>query len=164
MHKFFILGLVILCIATACKRLPDIQGHGEEFFQGVWAQDSMPNDEMLLNYTQHKFKISCDSFYVDLVTHSKVNYYSDACFNNGLWREYAKGVYEVRHDTIFFTGTYTKSNYKQKITGCYQIGQYLKSFKILNTGRDTLTLENTANQRIVKLILREKILCVPKAL
>lgn len=164
MHRILTLGVVVLCLVTSCKRLPDIQGKGEGFFQGVWSQDSVPNGNLLLSYTKHKFKISCDSFYVDLVTHSKVNYYSDSCFNNGVWKEYAKGVYEVRHDTIFFTGTYTKSNYRQKITGCYQIGQYLKSFKILNTGSDTLLLENTANQRVVKLILKEKVICVPKAL
>ncbi|MHA4893621.1 fumarate hydratase [Pedobacter sp. PWIIR3] len=117
-----------------------------------------------MSYTQHKFKISCDSFYVDLTTHSKVNYYSDSCFNNGIWKEYAKGTYEFKHDTIFLTGTFTKENYRQKISGCYQIGQYIKSFKVLKTYKNRLVLESTDNQRIIDLALKEHITCVPKAL
>lgn len=164
MPRFLILFFVVLCMTVSCKRLPDIQGKGAVFFQGIWNQDSVPNANTLLNYTQHRFKISCDSFYVDLTTHSKVNYYSDSCFNNGIWKEYAKGVYEVRNDTVFLTGTFTKENYRQKISGCYQIGQYIKSFKILKADKEQLVLESTDNQRIINLALKEHITCVPKAL
>ncbi|MGY4383529.1 hypothetical protein ACVWYN_000548 [Pedobacter sp. UYP24] len=164
MPKLLIVFLLIICIITSCKRLPDIQGKGASFFQGVWTQDSIENLNTLLSFTQHKLKISCDSFYVDLITHSKVNYYSDSCFNNGVWREYAKGTYEVKNDTIFLTGTFTKQNYKQKISGCFQIGQYIKSFKVLKSEKDKLKLESTDNQRIISLTLKEHILCIPKAL
>ncbi len=164
MPKILVQFLLIICIITSCKRLPDIQGSGVTFFQGVWKQDSVANSNTLLSYAQHKFKISCDSFYVDLTTHSKVNYYSDSCFNNGVWKEYAKGIYEVRNDTIFLTGTFTKENYKQKISGCYQIGQYIKSFKVLKSQKDRLVLESTDNQRIIGLVLKEHITCVPKSL
>lgn len=156
--------LFILCVSASCRRLPDVQGKGEAFLQGVWNQDSIANADKLLNYTQHKFKFTCDSFYVDLTTHSKVNYYSDSCFNGGIWKEYAKGIYEVRGDSLFLSGTYTKSNYKQKVSGCYQIGRYEKAFFIKSTEPDRLHLESIGNQRACNLVLKERIVCEPKAL
>jgi len=163
---FKILGscfLFLICI-TGCTRLPDIQGRGSEAFQGVWSQDSVENESKLLTYTKHDFRITCDSFYVNLVTHSKANYYSDSCFNNGIWKEYAKGVYAIRNDSLFLLGTYTKENYKQKISGCYQIGQYIKSFKILTMEKQKIVMESSDNQRIINLFLKERITCVPKPL
>ncbi|RZK78998.1 MAG: fumarate hydratase [Pedobacter sp.] len=164
MRNALVLAVIVVFLTSACRRLPDIQGEGNAAFQGVWNQDSVLNSEKLLNYTQHKFRFSCDSFYVDLVTHSKANYYADSCFNNGIWKEYAKGVYQVRADSLFLLGTFTKSNYKQKLSGCYQIGQYIKSFKILNTDSSKIVLESTDNQRIVELILKQPIVCVPQEL
>jgi len=163
---FKILGscfLLLTCI-TGCTRLPDIQGRGSEAFQGVWAQDSVENESKLLTYTKHDFRITCDSFYVNLVTHSKANYYSDSCFNNGIWKEYAKGVYAVRNDSLFLVGTYTKENYRQKISGCYQIGQYIKSFKILKMDKQKIVMESSDNQRIINLFLKEQITCIPQPL
>ena len=164
MFKPLILCLLVFMSLIACTRLPDIQGKGSEMFQGVWATDSVASQGKLLSYTQHTFKITCDSFYLDLITHSKANYYSDSCFNNGIWKDYAKGIYAVRNDSVFFVGTYTKSNYKQKISGCYQIGQYIKSFRILSRSPEQITLESSDNQRIINLLLKEKITCVPQPL
>lgn len=163
MHRF-IFFILLISVATACRRLPNVQGNGEAFMQGVWNQDSISNSDRLLTYTQHKLKITCDSFYVDLTTHSKVNYHEDSCFNNGLWKEYAKGVYAVRQDSLFLEGTYTWSNYKQKISGCYHIGRYIKTFLIREQTDNSLTLLSLSNQRETKLILKEKIICVPKEL
>lgn len=163
---FKILGscfLFLICL-TGCTRLPDIQGRGSEAFQGVWAQDSVENESKLLTYTKHDFRITCDSFYVNLITHSKANYYSDSCFNNGIWKEYAKGVYAVRNDSLFLVGTYTKENYRQKISGCYQVGQYIKSFRILKMEKQKIVMESSDNQRIINLFLKEQITCVPKPL
>jgi hypothetical protein len=160
--RFF--SFLILCSLTACTRLPDIQGKGTEFLQGVWNQDSVANSDKLLNYTQHKFKFTCDSFYVDLITYSRVNYYEDSCYNKGVWKEYAKGTYLVRADTLFLAGTYTKANYKQKISGCYQIGQYIKSFKIDHNEQTKVVLESTGNQREISLNLEQKIMCIPQPL
>ncbi|WP_342329784.1 fumarate hydratase [Pedobacter sp. FW305-3-2-15-E-R2A2] len=156
--------LLISGLFVSCSRLPNVQGKGEAFLQGVWNQDSIPNAGKLLNYTQHKFKFTCDSFYVDLTTHSKVNYYPDSCFNNGVWKEYAKGVYEVRNDSLILEGTYTKANYKQKISGCYQIGRYIKSFYIKSFEPNKLFLQSASDQRECNLVLKEKIICKPKAL
>jgi len=156
------LNLIILVLS--CTRLPNVQGNGEARLQGVWNQDSVANAEQLLNYTQHKFKFSCDSFYVDLTTHSKVNYYEEACFNKGVWKEYAKGNYTVSGDTLFLVGTFTKANYKQKVSGCYRNGRYISSFKIKSKGNENLVLESLNDQKECVLILKEKINCVPKSL
>ncbi len=156
--------LFILSVTAACRRLPNLQGEGAALMQGVWNQDSIANADKLLSYTRHKFKFTCDSFYVDLTTHSKVNYYTDSCFNGGIWKEYAKGVYAVRGDSLFLEGTYTKANYKQKISGCYQIGRYIKSFYIRSSAPGQLQLESVNDQRECNLVLKEQIICKPKAL
>jgi hypothetical protein len=167
--KFSIAGIIPVvllsfCIMASCQRLPNVQGKGEVFMQGVWNEDHIENSGTLLNYTQHRFKITCDSFYVELTTHSKVNYYADSCFNKGVWKEYAKGIYQVRKDSLFLDGNYTKSNYKQKVSGCYQIGRYIKSFYIKSAKADTLFLQNTNDQRECTLVLKQKITCTPQAL
>lgn len=159
-----LLFLVLTGLMTACRRLPNVQGKGEASFQGIWHQDSIANSAQLLNYTRHQFKFTCDSFYVDMVTHSKVNYYSDSCFNNGVWKEYAKGVYAVRADSLFLEGTFTKANYKQKVSGCYQTGRFSKSFLIRSLKPDTIQLESINDQKDLVLNLKERIICEPKEL
>jgi hypothetical protein len=161
---YFLLSTFLLFTLIACTRLPNVQGKGETILQGVWNQDSVANSDKLLTFTKHHFKISCDSFYVDLTTISKVNYYSDSCFNKGVWKEYAKGTYAVKGDTLVLNGTFTKSNYKQKVSGCYRTGRYLSNFKIKSSGANSLVLESLNDQRECVLVLKEKITCVPKEL
>ncbi len=161
-NLFFL--LLLFCVFSACRRLPDVQGKGEAFLQGVWYQDSISSAERLLNYTQHKFKFTCDSFYVDLTTHAKVNYYPDSCFKDGVWKEYAKGVYLIRGDSLFMEGDYTKSNYKQKVSGCYHTGRFIKSYRVKSIEQDALQLESISDQRDINLALKERIICVPKEL
>ena len=158
--------IILFCLMAflGCERRPNVQGNGEVFLQGVWNQDSVANSATLMNYTQHKFKFTCDSFYVDLTTYSKVNYYEDPCYNNGVWKEYAKGVYEVRKDSLFLEGTYTKSNYKQKVSGCYTVGIYRKSFMVKSSDAGHLFLLSLSDQRDVNLVLKRKITCVPQEL
>lgn len=162
--KLFAIGFSISAWSISCAPLPNVQGRGEAFFQGIWAQDSVANADKLLNYTRHRFKVTCDSFYVELTTLSKVNYYADSCFHNGVWKEYAKGTYQLKGDTLILTGTFTKANFKQKISGCYRVGQYLSSFKIRDTTAKHLQLESLNDQREVNLTLKQKINCVPKEL
>lgn len=161
---FLSFGFCLLTLVSACIRMPNVQGEGKSFLQGAWNQDSVENASTLLNYTQHHFKFTCDSFYVDLTTHSKVNYYEEACFNDGVWKEYAKGVYFVQGDTLTLSGTFTKDNYKQKVSGCYRNGQYLSRFSIKKATQDTLILENLTDQKLCTLVLKEQITCVPKKL
>ncbi len=161
---FIALVFGLFAFLIACTRLPNVQGKGEALLQGVWNQDSVANAKQLMNYTQHRFKISCDSFYVDLTTHSKVNYYEDSCYNNGVWKEYAKGTYVVKGDTLILTGTFTKANYKQKVSGCYRNGRYLSNFKIKSSSTNSLVLESLNDHTECALVLKEKITCVPKEL
>ncbi|MCD0487088.1 fumarate hydratase [Pedobacter sp. MC2016-14] len=150
--------------SLGCERRPNIQGNGEQFLQGAWKEEALADSAALLTYTMYQFKFTCDSFYVQLTTHAKVNYYEESCFNGGLWKEYAKGVYSVRKDSLFLDGLYTKSNYKQKVSGCYQSGRFLKSFIVERSKPDTLLLKNTIDQRQSRLALIQKIICIPKAL
>lgn len=163
-NTLFALVFGLLAFGLSCSRLPNVQGKGEVFLQGVWNQDSVANAKQLLTYTQHKFKFTCDSFYVDLTTHSTVNYYADSCYNNGVWKEYAKGTYAVKGDTLVLTGTFTKPNYKQKVSGCYRAGQYLYNFKIKKTEPNRLLLESFNDQRECELILKKPIVCVQQPL
>ena len=164
MFRLLFFFLFVAMLTVSCRRLPDIQGEGTAALQGIWNQDSVAASDKLMNYTQHRFKFTCDSFYVDLVTHAKANYYADSCFNGGIWKEYAKGVYQVRSDTLFLLGTWTKANYKQKISGCYQIGQYIKSFKMMEAEAGQLNFLSTDNQTEINLVLKQKITCIPQAL
>ena len=159
---------LLLCLFifafSACTRLPNIQGKGEPFMQGVWNEDSVALSNKLNTYTQHRFKFSCDSVYIDFVTKSKVNFYSDSCFNKGVWKEYAKGVYAVIGDTLLVGATFTFSNYKQKLSGCYRVGRYDKKFLIKKSSASTLLLESLTDQREIALNLKEKVTCVQKPL
>ncbi|MDN3587690.1 fumarate hydratase [Pedobacter aquatilis] len=160
----YIMFFTFSTILIACSPRPNIQGKGEEFMQGVWNEDSVAFSDKLNNYTQHHFKITCDSIYIDFVTKSKLNLYEDSCFNNGIWKEYAKGVYAIKGDTLFVGATFTHANYKQKISGCYRIGRYDKNFLIKKKTTDSLILENLSDQREVVLSLKQKLTCVQKEL
>jgi len=160
----YIILFTLSILQLACSPRPNIQGKGEEFMQGIWNEDSVAFSNKLSNYTQHHFKISCDSIYIDLVTKSKLNLYEDSCFNNGVWKEYAKGVYAVKGDTLFVGATFTHENYKQKISGCYRIGRYDKNFLIKKKTNDSLVLESLSDQREIILSLKQKVTCVQKEL
>jgi hypothetical protein len=162
--KVYLIALWSVFTLAACKRIPNMQGKGLSSIQGIWNEDKIEHADQLLNYTQQKFKFTCDSFYVDLTTHSKVNYYEDSCYNKGIWKEYAKGTYQVKNDSLFLEGTYTKSNFKQKTSGCFQIGRFLKTFHIKAIKPDSLVLDNITDQRQSTLVLKEHINCVPQPL
>lgn len=163
LNRYLLLVTFGLLFSTACTRLPNIQGKGEASLQGFWLQDSSALQK-LQNYTVHQFKITCDSFYLNLTTHAKVNYYEEACFNNGLWQEYAKGTYQLRNDTLVLVGDFTNAKYKQKVSGCYRNGRYIANFKVKAIGKDSIALENMSDQMALKLRLKEEIVCVQKAL
>lgn len=161
---YFLLSTFPFLLIFSCTRLPNVQGEGETFMQGVWNQDSLGVQTQLQNYTQYHFKFTCDSFYVDFTTHAKINYYNEECFNGGLWKEYAKGTYQVRNDSLFLVGDFTKENYKQKISGCYRIGRYVNGFKMLSKSDNKIELLNAKDGTELILNLKERINCVPQPL
>ncbi len=160
------LGCLMLWSTTlsSCKFNPNLQGKGSEDLQGLWEEESVAYQNERLQYSKHQFKFDCDSVYVTINTFAKYNTYPDSCFNNGRWTEYAKGVYQTINDTLLITATFTKANFKQKISGCYRIGQYLPAFIIRKNSGDTLHLEGLQDHLPLNLILKEKSVCVPKPL
>lgn len=158
----FALALGLLLSLSGCRFNPDIQYEGADYLQGVWEQESSPMEDSLLRYTLHTLKFTCDSIYATLHTTSKTRNIADSCYNDGTWTEYAKGIYVVRGDSLLVDGLYTKPNGKQKISGCYHIGQYLPRFKIVRYTADSLILENRYDQRPLLLKKTADITCVPK--
>lgn len=153
---------MLLLFLFGCRFNSDIQSKGADYLQGVWRQDHTPMQDQLLQYTLHEFTFRCDSVYATLQTTSTTRNIPDSCFNNGKWTEYAKGVYVVRGDSLLVDGLYTKADWRQKISGCYRIGQYLPRFKIVRHTADSLVLENRFDPRPILLRKIAPITCIPK--
>src|SRR5690606_19907675 len=139
-----------------------MQYEGAAYLQGVWTQDRIPLQDELLHYTLHELRFTCDSIYATLHTTAKVRNIADSCYNGGQWTEYAKGIYVVRGDSLIVDGLYTKADWRQKISVCYRIGQYLPRFKITRYTADSLVLENRYDPRPILLRKTADITCVPK--
>lgn len=151
-------------LLSACRFNPNIQKPGSPAFQGVWEEADLPYKDSLLLNLKHTFKFTCDSFYVNIESFSKVNYYADSCFKGGNWKEYAKGNYVIREDTLYLVGAFTHANYKQKLSGCYRTGMYNPKFLIRKTGDEMIELVNLHQHVPMSLILKEKIVCNPQPL
>lgn len=152
----------MLLLFGSCVRHSEMQTTGADFLQGIWKQDSIPQQAQMLNYALHEIKFTCDSFYVQFDMHAKVNRMSDSCYNGGQWQETAKGVYVVRGDSLIAEGIYTKPNGKFKASGCYNKGPYNARFMIVKKTKDSIVLENRYDQRPIVLRKTQDITCVPK--
>jgi len=154
--------LVLILILTSCKFNPKIQHSGEDSIQGSWTAESVPYQDELLNYQLHDFKFTCDSVYIKIKSFAKTKMEADSCFKNGRWDEYARGVYVVRGDSLLIEATYTHENWKQKLSGCHHIGQYLPRFEIAKQRADSLVLKNRYSHVPIELRRTETTTCVPK--
>lgn len=156
---FLVVGLLLF---SACQRNSNFQGEGELALQGTWVQESVPYQNELLNYSLHEFRFTCDSVYV------KINHFADqpilvdSCYNGGEWTEYAQGMYVVRNDSLLIEGTYMHANGKQKLTGCYTIGQYIPRLKIAELTADSLYLAPRNSHIPINLRKTETTTCIPK--
>jgi hypothetical protein len=166
MPKIICLTLLSLCAFTyaSCKFNPNLQGMGTANLQGSWVEDSVAYQDQRLQYSKHDFRFTCDSIYITIKTFARVNTYADTCFNNGSWTEYAKGTYQTKQDTLILTTTFTKSDFKQKISGCYRTGEYLPVFLIKKINSTNLYLESLQDHAMLKLSLRKRTVCNPKPL
>ena len=162
MYKYLAVYLVLLLLLSSCKFNPNLQDKGSDYLQGIWQENKVDYQDRLLQYTTHSVKFNCDSFYITFLTKSKVDIYPDSCYNKGVWTEFAKGGYVVQNDTLFLSGTFAKSDFKQKISGCFRNGQYLESFIIKKHSNDSLYLESLQQHNPIKLALQKKITCTPK--
>ena len=160
--KEFLVFLGIAFAIFSCKFNPNVQEKGADYLQGIWKQEKVMYQDQLLNYALHTLTFTCDSFYLVLDTHAKMNIYPDSCFNNGHWTEYVKGEYLVDRDTLHLSGTFTKPNYKQKISGCYRTGQYFGTFIIQKQKHNVLSLQDISQHLPIELFLQQSIVCSPK--
>lgn len=132
--------------------------------QGVWDEVPPVYKDSLIQYTQHNFRFTCDSVYITLETDAKENYYADSCFNNGNWKEYAKGNYVLSNDTLYIISTFTHANFKQKLSDCYRIGRYVPAFVVKSKSEDQIVLQGVQEHGAITLQLKERTVCVPKPL
>jgi hypothetical protein len=161
--SFLILAFCFLCLIS-CKFNPNLQGKGSANLQGIWQEEDVAYQNERLQYSKHNFRFTCDSVYVTIQSFAKVSTWPDSCFNDGKWTEYAKGTYQTVQDTLMITATFTKSNFKQKISGCYRIGQYTPSFIVKKSPSDSLYLESLLEHLDMRLALKERTVCVQKPL
>jgi hypothetical protein len=155
-------GLIALFLSVGCTRHSDFQTEGASFLQGVWHQQPLGFESDLLHYTLHEFTFTCDSMYAIMHKTSKSITVTDTCYTDGQWTEYAKAIYVVRGDSLITDGVYAQPNWKQKISGCHQIGQYLPRFKIEHYSADSLVLSNRYDPRLIQLKKVKDITCVPR--
>lgn len=160
---FFAL-VFLLSVVSACSFNPNLQGTGQAYIQGEWQQDSVIKQEQLLNYSLYNFKFSCDSFFVKMQTHSKVNTGVDSCMNRGNWTEYIKGSYSQSNDTLRLKGLFCNADYSLKNDGCFRIGVYEEYFKVIKKTDSLIQFSSTSNVIPINLHLTKKIICNPKPL
>ncbi|QQL49736.1 fumarate hydratase [Mucilaginibacter ginkgonis] len=159
------LSVLTLLLTQACSFNPPLQQKGEAVVQGIWQQDTSAVNKVLVNFQTYNFKFSCDSFYVEQHNFSKVNYGADTCMRSGKWTEYAKGTYELRHDTLTLKGQFCNPNFSlKKEGGCFRFGNYEESFKIKKEADSVYQYLNLSATNAFKIHRTKNITCIPKPL
>jgi hypothetical protein len=159
----FYLSAFTLTLLAACSLNPAIQGRGQDYLQGEWKQDSVAMQSQLLRYSLFKFRFSCDSVYMEIASHAKVNSGMDSCMNKGDWKEYVRGTYQQRNDTLRIKGNFCNADFTlKKQAGCFRSGPYDETFVVSNKADSTVQFLSTSNVIPVNLHLVKRIGCVPK--
>jgi hypothetical protein len=164
LNLILVLGYWLLFLSS-CRPNARIQSRGHDYLQGEWQQRAEPVHQKLVEYTLYQFRFTCDSFYVAMQTHSKVNYGDDTCLNRGRWTEYAKGQYEQRNDTLHLRGFFCYANYRLKNPGgCLRAGVYEDRFKAVKLSDSVVSLTPASGVLAANLHLIKRTYCVPKPL
>ena len=154
--------LLLLAIAS-CKLNPNLQTQGVSFIQGEWQQDSIPAQNRLLTYSLYHLKFTCDSFYFDIHTNSKVNIGPDTCMQAGKWTEYIKGTYVQQNDTLHLKGLFCNKNWTIKSNkGCLRYGDYEEFIKLKKQDSTHISFAITTIVIPVNARLIKKNTCHPK--
>jgi len=162
--KLLALGSCVLTLFS-CSPNANVQTKGMPAIQGEWQQHPEAVDKQLVNYTLYNFTFTCDSFYVSMQTHSKVNYGADTCMNKGYWTEYAKGRYQPSNDTLWIRGFFCNQDYSLKNTGgCFRSGVYEDFMKAEIVADTLLRLTPKSSVLPLNLHLVKRTNCVPKPL
>jgi hypothetical protein len=164
MLKHIIFYSIIISLFYSCRFNENIQGTGADFLQGKWTQDSVEKQNSLINYSLHQFRFSCDSFFVQIQTFSKVKAAVDTCMHGGEWKEYAIGTYRMTSDTLYLKGFFATPEYIIKEDGCLRKGIYEEAFVIRLENQSQLQLNGLYSTIPLKLRLQEKSICEPKPL
>ncbi len=167
MHKFRPLLITILgsllTILSSCWFNPNLQTPGEGYLQGEWQQDSVTNQKQLLSYSLYHLKFSCDSFYVEIKSFSKVNTGADTCMQSGHWTEYCRGTYDQRHDTLRLKGQFCNPDYTIKDDkGCFRSGDYEEFFKVTKKTDSLVQFASTSSVIPINAHLIKRTSCHPK--
>jgi hypothetical protein len=162
---------IVLCFMlyafglTSCKPNPNMQGKGEVYLQGEWRQDSVPNERQLLQYSIYHFKFSCDSFFVQINSFSKVNNGADTCMRSGHWSEYVRGSYQQMSDTLHLRGQFCNADYTLKQEGgCFQSGIYEELFLVSKKTDSLIQFSSTSSVIPINAHLIKHATCSPKPL
>jgi hypothetical protein len=165
---FYLLSFTLIAAFSlnSCKFNPDMQGPGEAALQGEWQQDTAALQKKLVNYSLYHFKFSCDSFFVSVRSFSKANGgYPDSCVKNGQWSEYAKGVYEQKHDTLRLKGLFSNADLTYKVEGgCFRSGKYEETFKLNKKTDSVIQFFPTSSVIPFDARLIKRSICTPKPL
>lgn len=164
---FYLLPFILISAFSfsSCRFNPNLQGKGAVYLQGEWQQDSSLVEKELVTSSQYHVKFDCDSVFIQINYHSKVNYGSDTCRNTGHWAEYIKGAYSQKNDTLFLKGQYCNANFTLKTnTDCFRTGPYQEFFIVSKKADSLIQLSGTSLVIPVNLKLVKKTSCTQKPL
>lgn len=161
MYKIFLRFLVGLIFLYACSFNPNVPQTGEDFLQGTWIEDSIENKNQLVSYEKFDFKFTCDSFYLVSTSFSITNLDGGECYNGNTWKEYAKGVYTFKNDTISLKGVFVNKDFRFKPeSSCYRFGKLEEKFSVKKHSTDTVILNSTLSHLNHIMVLKEKTSCI----
>jgi hypothetical protein len=157
-YYLLFISAIFLCACTFNKKE---RVDGVDYLQGKWSEDSVENKNQLVSYQQYHITFTCDSFYLNIQTHSTVNLNGGACYDTKEWQEFAKGYYTLANDTLKLEGNFVNKTYKYKPEGsCYRVGKYEENF-ILNKQADGLIHIKSLQKGLVhQLVRKEKLVCI----
>jgi hypothetical protein len=165
LQKAFIFLLLVLSLFSACSPNPNMQGPGADYLQGEWQQQLTPVQQELITHSLYHIKFTCDSFFIQQQTISKVNYGADTCMNKGRWTEYMRGVYEQKQDTLHLKGVFCNKDFSLKTeAGCFRYGVYQEYFKVNQKTDTTLSFTGTSDVVPIQLRLVKRLTCHVKPL
>ena len=157
--------LAFTLLIAGCTPNANLQGKGEVYLQGEWQQDPIPKEKLLLQYSTYHLRFSCDSFFVQINSVSKVNTGADTCMRSGHWAEYARGSYQQKNDTLHLRGQFCTPDYSLKQEGgCFRSGIYEEFFKISKKTDSVIQFSSTSNVIPINAHLIKRTTCNQKPL
>lgn len=165
MRKAFAFLLLALSFLASCSSNPNTQGPGADYLQGEWQQRVDAVQEQLITHSVYRMRFSCDSFFIQQQTISKVNYGADTCMSKGRWTEYMRGVYEQKQDTLRLKGVFCNADFSLKLAGgCFRYGVYQEYFKIVHKADTAIEFTGTNDVVPIQLQLVKRTTCHVKPL